>query len=299
MKITITGSLGNISQQLTQLLTAKGHQVTVVSHNPERAVAIQQLNAIPAIGSIEDTDFLLRAFANADAVYTMIPPNFQTADLRGYIKSVGERYADAIAQTGVRYVVNLSSIGAHIPDGPGPTSANYYVEQKLNALKDTAVLHLRPGMFYSNFFGSMDMIRHQNIIGNNFDGTARIVLSHPHDIAAAAAEALDTLSFSGKSVRYIASDEKNGAEIATLLGQAIGKPDLAWIGFSDEALLQGMLQNGLSEQMAKIYVIEIGVALREGTLFEDYRQHEQLAFGERSFADFAQEFAGVYNGQHS
>ncbi|HEY9262228.1 NAD(P)H-binding protein [Chitinophaga sp.] len=299
MKITITGSLGNISHPLTQLLTAKGHQVTVVSHNPERAAAILQLNAIPAIGSIEDTDFLLQAFANADAVYTMIPPNYQTADLRGYIKSVGERYADAIARTGVRYVVNLSSIGAHIPDGPGPTSANYYVEQQLNALKDVSVLHLRPGMFYNNFFGSIDMIRHQHMIGNNFDATAPIVMSHPHDIAAAAAAALDTLSFSGKSVQYIASDEKNGAEVATLLGQAIGKPDLAWIGFSDDAMLQGMLQNGLSEQMAKIYVIEIGVALREGTLFEDYRQHEQLAFGERSFADFALEFAGVYNSQHA
>lgn len=298
MNITITGSLGNISQQLTQLLTAKGHQVTVVSHNPERAAAIEQLHAIPAIGSIEDTDFLLQAFAKADAVYTMIPPNFQTTDLRGYIKSVGERYAAAIAQTGVRYVVNLSSIGAHIPDGPGPTSANYYVEQKFNALKDVQVLHLRPGMFYSNFYGSMDMIRHQNILGNNFDATANIVMSHPHDIAAAAAEALDTLSFSGKSVRYVASDEKNGAEIAALLGHAIGKPDLAWIGFSDDAMLQGMLQNGLSEQMAKIYVIEIGVALREGTLFEDYRQHQQRAFGERSFADFAKEFAFVYNSQN-
>jgi uncharacterized protein YbjT (DUF2867 family) len=295
MNITITGSLGNISQPLTQLLTAKGHRVTVISHHPERAQAIEALGAIPAIGSIEDANFLLQAFAKADAVYTMIPPNFHTTDIRGYMKNVGERYADAIAQTGVRYVVNLSSIGAHMPDGPGPTGANYYVEQKLNALENVHVLHLRPGMFYTNFFGSMDMIRHQNIIGNNFDATANIVLSHPHDIAAAAAEALDTLSFNGKTVRYVASDEKNGAEIAAILGQAVGKPDLAWMGFSDEALLQGMLQGGLSEQMATVYVVEIGVALREGTLFEDYRRHEQEAFGQRSFADFAQEFAFVYS----
>lgn len=295
MNITITGSLGNISQPLAEQLIAKGHQVTVISHNPERAQAIEQLQAIPAIGSIEDAHFLLKAFNNADAVYTMIPPNYHTTDIRAYMKAVGDRYARAIAQAGVGHVVNLSSIGAHIPDGPGPTGANYYVEQQLNALKDTHVLHLRPGMFYTNFYGSMPMIRHQHIIGNNFDATANMVLSHPHDIAAAAADALNTLSFTGNTVRYIASDEKNGGEIAAILGQAIGEPSLNWVEFSDEAMLQGMLQNGLSEQMATVYVIEIGVALREGTLFEDYRQHAHQAFGQRSLTDFAKEFAFVYN----
>lgn len=295
MNITITGSLGNISQPLATQLIAKGHQVTVISHNPERAAAITQLNAIPAIGSIEDGDFLLRTFKNADAVYLMIPPNFQAADIHAYMKSAGDRYTAAIAQAGVKHVVNLSAIGAHLPDGPGPNSANYYVEQQLNALPDTHVLHLRPGMFYTNFYGSLSMIKHQHIIGNNFDAGTSMVLSHPHDIAAAAAEALDALSFTGKTVRYIASDEKNGAEIAGILGEAIGQPELKWIGFSDDDMLQGMLQNGFTEQMARVYVIEIGVALREGTLFDDYRKHAATAFGERRLVDFAKEFAFAYN----
>ena len=298
MNITITGSLGNISQPLTEQLIAKGHKVTVISHNPERAKAIEALNAIPAIGSIEDHDFLLRAFAGADAVYTMIPPNFSTTDLRGYIKSTGESYARAIEQTGVSYVVNLSSIGAHIPDGPGPTGANHFVEKKLDALKDTHVLHLRPGMFYTNFFGSMEMIRHQHILGNNFDDTVNIVLSHPKDIADAAFEALDTLSFTGKNICYVASDEKTGGEIAAILGQAIGKPDLRWIGFPDEALMQALIQNGLSEQMATIYVVEIGIALRDNTLFEDYRKNKSIAFGKTNFTAFAKEFAFVYQSNH-
>lgn len=294
MNITITGSLGNIGRQLTTALTAKGHRVTVVSHDPGKAAAIEALKAIPAIGSIEDADFLLQAFEKADAVFLMIPPNYATNDLRGYMKTTGEGYANAIAQTGVQHVVNLSSIGAHIPDGPGPTGANYYVEAKLNALKDTHVLHLRPGMFYTNFFGAMGMIKHQHMIGNNFDATVNMVLSHPADIAAAAAEALDTLNFSGKQVRYIAGDEKNGGQIAAALGEAIGQPNLQWMGFSDEGMLQGMLQNGLSEEMARVYILEIGIALRNGILFDDYRKHQDTAFGKVRLADFAKEFAVVY-----
>jgi len=292
MKITITGSLGNIGQRLTSQLTSKGHEVTVISHSPERAAAISALRAIPAIGLVNDQDFLQRAFAGADAVFTMIPPHY--TDVINYMKTVGDHYAAAIAAAGVKYVVNLSAIGAHLPDGPGPTKGNYYVEQQLNALPGVHVLHLRPGMFYTNFFGAIPMIMHQHMIGNNFGPDVKMVLSHPRDIADAAADALDTLSFSGKSVRYVAGDEKNGAEIAATLGRAVNKPALSWTAFPDEALLQGMVQSGMSEEMAKVYMIEIGVALREGGLFDDYRRHENNIYGSIGLEEFAGEFAAAY-----
>ncbi|MHA4810817.1 NmrA family NAD(P)-binding protein [Flavitalea flava] len=293
-KITVTGSLGNISSRLTERLTAKGHQVTVISHDPKKTKDIEGLKATAAIGSIEDYNFLLRAFDQADAVYTMIPPNYVTDDLKGYIRSVGEKYAGAIAETGVRHIVNLSSIGAHDPKGSGPTGSNHFVEKKMDEINGTNVLHLRPGMFYTNFFGAMPMIKHQHIIGNNFDASVNMVLTHPQDIAAAAAEALDSLYFTGTNVRYLASDEKNGGQIASILGQALNIPDLSWMEFSDDALLQGMLQNGLSEQMATIYIMEIGISLRNGTLFEDYRLHKSVTNGKTNFETFAREFAAVY-----
>lgn len=292
MKITITGSLGNIGQRLTSQLTAKGHEVTVITHSPERAAAISALGAIPAIGQVNDRAFLQRAFAGADAVFTMIPPYY--TDVINYMKTVGDHYAAAIAAAGVKYVVNLSAIGAHHPDGPGPTKGNYYVEQQLNALPGIHVLHLRPGMFYTNFFGAIPMIMHQHMIGNNFGPDVKMVLSHPRDIADAAADALDTLSFNGKQVRYVAGDEKDGAEIAAILGRAVNKPALSWTAFPDEALLQGMVQSGMSEEMAKVYMIEIGVALREGRLFDDYRHHENDAYGSIGLEEFAGEFAAAY-----
>jgi NAD(P)H dehydrogenase (quinone) len=36
MKIIVTGSLGNISQPLTEILVAQGHAVTVVSSDPKK-----------------------------------------------------------------------------------------------------------------------------------------------------------------------------------------------------------------------------------------------------------------------
>jgi 3-hydroxyisobutyrate dehydrogenase-like beta-hydroxyacid dehydrogenase len=47
MKITVTGSLGNISKPLATQLVKAGHQVTVVSSSPDKAEAIKALGAMP------------------------------------------------------------------------------------------------------------------------------------------------------------------------------------------------------------------------------------------------------------
>ena len=293
MKITITGSLGNISQQLTSSLTDKGHQVTVISNNRERIKAIEGLQASAAIGSVEDVDFLTTAFKGADAVYTMVPPNLSTPDYKGFTLQVGANYAKAIEQTGVQYVVNLSSAGSPLA-GVKPLTGYQNLEEKLDALQSINVLHLRPGGFYSNFYGSIGLIKHQGIIGNNFDETVKMIMSHPHDIADAAADALDTLTFKGRNIKYIVSDEKTGKETAQLLGNAIGKPDLQWVQFSDEQLLGALLQNGFSQNAAQHYIVDMGIAIREGILDKHYHQNTYEVVGKRRFADFANEFAFVY-----
>src|SRR5580658_2402046 len=67
MKITVTGSLGNISKPLAKQLIAAGHQVTIVSSNADKTADIEALGATAAIGSIADTVFLTKAFTGADA----------------------------------------------------------------------------------------------------------------------------------------------------------------------------------------------------------------------------------------
>ncbi|MDJ0367818.1 NAD(P)H-binding protein [Hymenobacter sp. H14-R3] len=107
MKITLTGSLGNISKPLAEVLVQQGHHVTIISQTPDRQAAIVALGATPAIGSVTDANFLTRTFARADAVYGMVPPNFTAADNRGYYRAVGTAYAQAIEAAGVGRVVHL------------------------------------------------------------------------------------------------------------------------------------------------------------------------------------------------
>ena len=57
MKITVTGSLGNISKLLAQELIAHGHDVTIISSKADKQAEIEALGAKAAIGSVTDAEF--------------------------------------------------------------------------------------------------------------------------------------------------------------------------------------------------------------------------------------------------
>jgi uncharacterized protein YbjT (DUF2867 family) len=293
MKFLITGSLGNISKPLAEKLVAAGHSVTVVSSKTDKTGQIEAIGAKAAIGSVEDVAFLTKTFTGADAVYTMVPPNFGAGDWKKYIAGIGENYAEAIHASGVKNVVNLSSMGAHMSEGCGLVSGLYYVEKALNALNGVNVKHLRPGFFYTNFLANAGMVKHMGVIGGNYGENAKLVLVHPNDIAEVAAEELQGLSFKGKSIRYIASDEKTTHQVASILGKAIGKPDLQWVNFKDEDTIAGMLKAGVPEEIAKNYT-EMGAAMRSGEMASDYLKNKPETFGKTKLEDFVQVFASVY-----
>lgn len=298
MKYVLTGGAGHITKPLALQLLQAGHSVTVIGRSESNLAELAAAGAGTAIGSVEDVAFLTRAFAGADAVYTMVPPKWDAEDWKAHIGKTGSNYAEAIKAAGVQYVVNLSSVGAHMPDGCGPVSGLYRAEAALNSVAGVNIKHLRPAFFYQNLLANVGLIKQAGIMGGNY-GTqgSTFVIVDPSDIAAAAAEELLNLSFSGHSVRYIASDELAPEKIAAVIGDAIGKPGLPWVVFTDDQAYQGMIGAGLSVEVAKNYV-EMGTAIRSGAMTEDYFKHRP-ALGKVKIADFAKVFAAVYNSQPS
>jgi uncharacterized protein YbjT (DUF2867 family) len=293
MKIVVTGSLGNISKPLTINLIKAGHDVTVITSNSNKKEEIISLGAKPAVGSVTDVSFLTESFTGADALYAMVPPNFGAADLKGFAAGVGKNYADAIKASGLKKVVLLSSIGAHLSSGTGPITGLHRVENHLNALEGVTVVILRAAYFYFNFYSNIGMIKHMGIIGGNIAPGKFMALTHPQDIAEAAANALQS-SVTGKRVEYVVNDERTTTDVARILGTAIGKPDLQWVEFTDEQALGGMVQSGLPEEPAKNYV-EMGNSINSGMLWEHYLQNKPRVFGRIKLEDFAKEFAQAYN----
>ncbi|MBS7563718.1 NAD(P)H-binding protein [Mucilaginibacter sp. Bleaf8] len=300
MKIVISGSLGHISKPLAKSLIEKGHTLTVISSNPEKRAAIEAMGANAAIGSVQDAAFLREAFAGADAVYTMVPPvSYMNLNLDpiGHFSSIGENYATAIEQTGIKRVVNLSSWGAHRGNGTGGIVGTYYYEQVMNGLpSDVSITHIRPASFYYNLFDFIPAIKFTGRIAANYGGDDRTVLVAPEDIAAAVAEELEKTA-DGRNIRYVASDELSCSEVASALGKAIGKPGLRWELISAEQVQQNLEAAGLPPKSASL-LVELQEGHHKGLIAEDYYQHKPV-LGKIKIADFAKDFALAYQKQVS
>ncbi|SER25307.1 NAD(P)H-binding protein [Pedobacter rhizosphaerae] len=293
MKIILTGSLGNISKPLTKNLIALGHDVTVVSSNASKTDEIKALGATPAIGAVQDEDFLTHTFTGADLVYLMVPNDFSTDNMRNHIKSIGQHYINAVQKSGVKKVVLLSSIGAHLEKGTGPIAGLHDVEQLFGKEEGFDILTLRPAYFYNNLYGNIDMIKHAGIIGGNYGADQPIVIVDPQDIADTASAKINE-GFTGRSTLYIASDKRTLGEVAAQIGKAIGQPELPWIEFTDEQSYDGMVGAGLPPEIAKNYV-EMGTAIRSGVLWEDFDAKNTVPSGKVKLEDFALKFAQAYN----
>jgi len=288
----ITGSVGHVSRPIIAGLVKAKKDVSVITSNKDKVKEIEALGAKAIVGSLSDAAFVNNAFKGAEVVYTMIPPIWQTNNWKESQLEIARIYVEALKSNGINYVVNLSSIGAHLGEGCGPVDAMHDFEQMLNGIKYLNVKHLRPSSFYYNLLNQIGLIKQAGMMGANYGGgDQKIGLVHWNDIAKVALDALINLDFKGNSVQTIVSDYKSGKEIATILGKSVDK-DLSWVEFTDEQQKQGMLQAGVPAGHAEGFTA-MGISLRNGKMQEEIAGKSPN--GLVKLEEFAKEFAAAYN----
>lgn len=299
MKITLTGSLGYVSTPVIQELIKKGHSVTVISSKAERKKDIEDLGAIAAIGLMEDIDFLTASFQGADAVYCMLAPYGNMADPNNDANIIKKRadvvvknYTKAIELSGVKRVVYLSSIAADMEKGAGLIVIHHHGESTMNTMPaDINISFIRAAGFYKNLFGYMHSIKDQCVIKSSYGGNDKMVLVSNLDIADAIVEELESQE-PGRKIRYAASEELTCKEAASILGAAIGKPDLKWITISNEEQLDILKAHGMNDSVADCFV-EMNASIHDGSFYQHYNRHKPI-LGKVTLQAFAKEFAAVF-----
>ncbi len=287
----VTGATGNTGQRITEALLKAGKQVRVFGRSEARLKGLIELGAEAFIGDFEDEKVLTQAFEGAIAVYAMIPTNFQSNDYRGYQNKVGEAIAAALKNTGVRYVVNLSSLGAESDGKTGPIAGLRDQEQRLAELQGTNILHLRPAFFMENHYATIPLLKGQGIIGSPLKPDVAIPQIHTKDIADKAIEALLELNFSGHQVQELLGErEVTMREVTLALGTALGK-DIPYVPFSYEDAEQGMIAGGLTKNVSQA-MVELYQAINDGVIGKGTQQSATIT--KTSIESFAKEFAQAY-----
>lgn len=267
----ITGATGNTGSKIAEILLNAGKPVTVVGRSAERLQAFVDKGAKSAIGDLEDADFLTQTFTGATAVYALIPPKWDVTDWRAFQDSVSKSFTKALKNSGVKYVVVLSSNGAQLPEGAGPVTGLHYFEKDLKTVPGLNILALRAGYFMQNLFGNIGMIKQMSAFGYSLKKDVKLPLVHTDDIADVAAKRLLSLDFEGFEKIFVpGAADLTMAETAEILGEAIGQP-INYIEFSQTDAKAGMMQAGIPETIADNYN-ELFDALNKGTYLSDYQR---------------------------
>jgi uncharacterized protein YbjT (DUF2867 family) len=289
----ILGAAGNTGSIIGNSLLSKGQKVRVVGRDLGRLQRFVREGAEAFTADMSDAAALTRAFRGARAAYLMLPPITSREDQ--------ERQSDAIAkavkESGLRYAVHLSSYGAHVPEGTGPVTGLHSSEQKLNAISNLNVLHLRAAYFMENNLAAIDMIHGMGLFGHALLPDLKLPMVATRDVGDYAAQRLLDLDFSGKQTRELLGErDLSMTEATAVIARGIGKPDLRYQQFPYDQVLQVLAQMGIPLKRAAVY-IEMFEAINAGVLAaQEQRSAENSTL--TSFEQFVQDvFAAAYHGK--
>lgn len=249
----ITGASGNTGKLIAHSLLQNGKKVRVIGRSLERLQSLTEKGAEPFIADVTNRIALAKAFEGAKAVYLMLPPNIGSADYRAEQTKTVAALAHAVNAANVPYAVTLSSVGADKATGTGPVVGLYELEQTLDRIPGLNVLHLRAGYFMENVLAQVHVVSAMNSTAGTLHPDLPIAMIAVRDIGPAAAAALLRLDFEGHQARELLGQRDITMNQATaILGQALGRPDLAYTPVAGEQFKTALTHLGASLNVADL-----------------------------------------------
>lgn len=253
--IVVTGATGRTGKAAIEALLSKGEKVRAVARDVKKLAPLLQPGAEPFLGNVEDIASMTEAFSGASAVYLVLPEDISQPDLRALQGRVSDAYAAAIGDAHVRFVVNLSSMGAQHPRNTGSIAGLYNQEQKLNRVAGLNILHLRAAYFMENLFMSIASLRSTGMLSGGLRAETPMPWIATQDIGKYAAARLAARDFSGSSIQELHGQRDISMKDAALIvGNSIGKPGLEYVQLPSRMLEQALLNSGLPKNSAELIV---------------------------------------------
>jgi uncharacterized protein YbjT (DUF2867 family) len=197
-------------------------------------------------GSHDDIDVVTKAFAGADCLFWLVPPNPHTDNPTDYYMDFTRPACEAIKSQGVKRVVGVTSLGREFGKNAGLLSAAFAME---DLIESTGVSYraLRMPFFMENLLNQVNAIANQGMFLMPNSGDRQLATVATSDIAAAAVKLLLDDSWSGQdSVPVVSPDELSPNDMAQVISEVLEHP-IQFQQVSSEDYKATMMQHGISE----------------------------------------------------
>jgi uncharacterized protein YbjT (DUF2867 family) len=260
--IVVTAPTGNIGRQVLENVLDSNEPVRVIVRDPLRLPA-QTLDRVEVVqGSHGDPDMVNRAFAGADAVFWLVPPDPHAQSLEAAYVDFTRPACDAIRSHGVRRVVGVSALGRGVSDKAGLVSASLKMDD-LIASTGVSYRALTMPSFMDNLLRQAEAIKSQGMFFSPISGDRKQPTCATRDIATVAARLLLDPSWSGQdSVAVLGPEDLSFDDMAEIMSEVLGKP-VRYRQVSFEAYKARLTERGMSEAMAQ-GMVDMMAAKNEG-----------------------------------
>ena len=221
--IVITTPTGTNGRQILARIAKSNEAVRVIVRDPSKLDAAMRERVEVISGSLDDASVLNTAFAGADAVFLVVPPDEQTDNLEKHYVRFAETASEALARQGVPRVIWISTLGRDTSREAGNYSAALAADKPLEA---TGAAHriFRPAVYMDNLLWQVDPLKKKGMffLSNAADQPHFTVATR--DIAASAAELLLDRTWSGSESVPLIGDNLSPNEMAEVMSQVLDRP---------------------------------------------------------------------------
>jgi uncharacterized protein YbjT (DUF2867 family) len=250
--IVVTTPTGAIGQQVLNGILDSGEPVRVIARDPSRLLPQIRERVEVVQGSHGDIDVVSRAFAGADSVFWLVPPNPHAESLEAAYVEFTRPACEAFLSQGVKRVVGISALGrgTEMADNAGLVTVSLKMDD-LIASTGVSYRALTMPSFMDNILRQIEPIKSQGMFFAPLSGDRKPPTCATRDIAAGAVKLLLDPSWSGQgSVPILGPEDLSFNDMARIMSEVLGKP-VRYQQISFEAYRANLTGRGVSEAMAR------------------------------------------------
>jgi uncharacterized protein YbjT (DUF2867 family) len=250
--IVVTAPTGLIGHQVLQNLLDSGEPVRVIVRNPARLSAQACARVEIVRGSHGEADVVDQAFADADAVLWLLPPDPRAASVEAAYVDFSRPACDAFKRHEVRRVVGISALGRGTAMGghAGLVTASLAMDD-LIASSGVSYRALTMPSFMDNLLRQVESIKNRSMFVTPISGDRKLPSCAACDVAAVAARLLLDESWSGAGhVAVLGPEDLSFNDMAQIMSEVLEKP-VRYHQIPAQALKDRLAGSGMSDAMAQ------------------------------------------------
>lgn len=253
--IVVTAPTGDIGSQLVDRLLDRGQPVRLIARDPSRLSEHVRGRVEVVQGSHGDRDVVEHAFAGADAVFWLVPPNPQATSLEAAYVDFIRPACDAFRRHSVGRVVGISALGrgTTMAQRAGLVTASLEMD---DLIADTGVNYraLTMPSFMDNLLRQTGRIRNEGVFSSPIGRALKAPTCATRDIAEVAVQSLLDPSWKGCGhLAVLGPEDLSPDDMARTMSEVLGKP-VRYEQLSSKVFEAGLLQRGMSEAFVEGYV---------------------------------------------